>query len=158
MTQFAPGMQRGWKERRTKADRNDYDADARAEARAIRAAYYAELAAADRAAVAAQEAALVAARCECPVCRDGLVTLDMAERVVRALAKLPAGSPVDQDVLQALQAAIITHAAPAADPVADTRAVITPKSEPVILQKPRRKPTAAEIYAAGDDGVAELDD
>ncbi|CAM3270544.1 hypothetical protein JHFBIEKO_4806 [Methylobacterium mesophilicum] len=158
MTQFAPGMQRGWRERRAKADRTDYHADERAAVRAIRDAAAAEKAAADRAAIAAQEAALVAARCECPVCRDGLVTLDLAERVIRALAKLPAGSPVDQDVLMSLQGAIVAQAAQAADPVADTRAVITPKSEPVILQKPRRKPTAAEIYAAGEDGVAELDD
>ncbi|WP_230367604.1 hypothetical protein [Methylobacterium brachiatum] len=152
-------MTSGWKERRNKADRTDYHAEERATVRAIRNAAAAEKAAAERVAVAAREAALVAARCECPVCRDGLVTLDLAERVIRALAKLPAGSPVDQDVLQTLRAAIVTHAAPTVDPVTDTRAAITPKDVPIIAQKLRRRPSAAEIFAAGDDGVVDgLDD
>ena len=152
MTYVSPYLQAGHAERQAKAKGTKYKSEERAAVRAIRNAAAAELAAADRAAAAAQEAALVAARCECPVCRDGLVTLDMAERVIRALAKLPAGSPVDQDVLMSLQAAVITHAAATAD---DTRAVITPKSEPIIPAKPRRKPTAAEIFAAGDDGVVD---
>lgn len=158
MTEVSPYLQAGHAERQAKAKGTKYNSDERTAIRAIRNAAAAEKAATERAAIAAQEAALVAARCECPVCRDGLVTLNLAERVIRALAKLPAGSPVDQDVLMSLQAAIITHAAPAADPVADVRATVTPKAEPIIPAKPRRKPTAAEIYAAGDDGVAELDD
>jgi hypothetical protein len=152
-------MQRGWKERRAKADRTDYDADARAEARAVRTAYYAELAAADRAAIAAQEAAMATAQCHCPACGgDGLVSPEFGARIVTALEKLSASAVIDPSVLRTLQAAIVTHVAQAVDPVADARAVITRKDVPLIPTKPRRKPTAAEIYAAGDDGVAELDD
>ncbi|MCJ2039517.1 hypothetical protein MKK55_11280 [Methylobacterium sp. J-059] len=151
MNNFAPNLSRGWKERRAKADRTDYDADGRVEARAARASLYASNEAASRAAVAAAEAARASARCSCPACGEGLVAVDFAGRIVTALEKLPANVVIDPAVVQALLAAVETPVA--ADPVHGVSSPVPVPHAP----KHRRKPTPAEIYAAGDDGVVEDD-
>ncbi|AYO82680.1 hypothetical protein [Methylobacterium brachiatum] len=169
---------RGFKDRTKKAFDKHAEWEARADIRAQRDALAAAAAEANRAAAEARKAAMLAARCTCPVCDTGAIPLDLAERVITALARLPVSVPVDDAVLNALRYIaygdhVERYALPstetklhhprrvdaaAADPAADVRAAITTKSEPIIPAKPRRKLTAAEAHAEADGAVVETDD
>lgn len=81
--------------------------------RAARSAMYAAEAAEAQRVAAEIEAQNKAQRCHCPICDTGLITVDLAERVYRALERLPSDSKPDPAVIQALVAAAQGIAAPA---------------------------------------------
>ncbi|WP_342112012.1 hypothetical protein [Methylobacterium sp. SI9] len=125
-------------------------------------------------AAAAENAKLQArARCSCPVCDSGPVDVELAARVITALARMPAHVQTDPAVLATLSTIVsgrdidlsaaystnlglhrphkVYAPVPLAEPAANT-----PQEAPVIPTK-RRKPTAAEIFAAGgDEGALDL--
>ncbi|WP_043755876.1 hypothetical protein [Methylobacterium oryzae] len=141
--------------------------------------------AAERDAIAAAEAAeaRLRLRVSCPCCDgspDG-VLVSRAEKILRAWASPFLSTRPDDWNLGHLNAVAVgadTGAvlipeglfyprpiagavrAEAVDQVpAGRTAAVTPKAEPAIPTKPRRKPTAAEIFAAGgDEGALDLTD
>lgn len=91
-----------WAER-TKRHREKVAArDDAAEKRANRAALYASQAAQAESDLAAEAAADRAAKLACPCCGEGRVTVEFAERVYRALERLPSDSWPDPVVLATL--------------------------------------------------------
>lgn len=155
------------------ADHHDSE---RAVIRQERARMYEEQAARDAAVAAAAAEARLRLRVSCPCCNglpDG-VLVSVAEKIMRAWASPLLNPTPDQWNLSHLNAVAVGQDTGAvivpeglsyprtiagrddrrvADVLpADTAAVITPKDEPIIVPtKPKRKPTAAEIYAADWD-------
>ncbi|MER2193326.1 hypothetical protein ABS771_08485 [Methylobacterium brachiatum] len=175
---MSTGPQQGWKTKRDKAFNKQAAYDERADIHAQRAAMAAAAAEANRAALEARKAAFLAARCTCPVCDTGAIPLDLAERVITALARLPVSVPVDHSVLNALRHiaygdSVERFAFPetetklhhprrvnaAADVTVTETATISPKDTRAIPHKPHKRPTAAELAAAtGDEEAIDLED
>lgn len=101
-----PGPSQGWKVRRDKARAKHEVTDERAAVRAERQRMADEKLAADLAAAAEYAKTQARARCSCPVCDAGPVDLELAARIVTALAKLPAHVPTDPNVIAALHAVV----------------------------------------------------
>lgn len=91
-----------WRERTKRAAEKNFVTDELAEKRANRAAMYAAQAAEAEAELAADAAADRAAKLACPCCGEGRVTVEFAERVYRALERLPSDSRPDPVVLATL--------------------------------------------------------
>lgn len=102
----------GWRDRLKRSTERQADRDGMAEIRAQRAKLDEDNRAASAAQARETEAALKAARCACPVCDSGYVTVEVAERIYRALARLPYDSKPDLAVIEALVAAANGTAAP----------------------------------------------
>lgn len=163
----------------------DYNDDARNAIRAERAAMMEAARLRDEATAAAAAEARLRLRVSCPCCNgspDG-VLVSKAEKMMRAWASPLLSRAPDQWNMGHLNAVAVGQDTGAvivpegmfypramagrddhriADvPPADhgEPAVVTPKTEPVIPAKPKRKPTAVEIYAAGGvEGAVDLTD
>lgn len=97
----ASNLERGWRDRQSKAtNKRADDADWR-DVDAIRQAHYAEQA---RKALAEAEArnAKHTAKVSCPCCDTGTITVELAARVIRALETLPADAQLDPNMVAKL--------------------------------------------------------
>lgn len=100
MTYSSPG---GWKERVRKTAEKQAGRDSLADVRAQRAAMYAEQAERGRIEAAENAARMQAERIVCPCCAgEGRITVELAERVYRALERLPSDSRPDLHVMATL--------------------------------------------------------
>ena len=185
---FDRPMGAGWRERKAENEKRreqraaDHHDSERAAIRQERARLYAEMDARGAAEAAAAAEARLRLRVSCPCCNgdpDG-VLVSKAEKILRAWASPLLSTRPDEWNLGHLNAVAVGQDMGAvivsegmfypraiagrddhriADaPAADKAAAITPKAEPSIPSKPSRKPTAAEVYAAGGVEGAVSDD
>lgn len=160
---------RGWKKRQAAAIarfETDPELD---DIRAQRAALAAAAVVRNEAEAEARRVALAAARCTCPACDgNGAVSLDFAERLITAMARLPAHVPVDDGVLLSLRRIafgqdVSSLAFPESDTLSKPRRIsetLTPEPVKVTSNstKPTRKLTAVEAHAVADGAILDLDD
>ncbi|GEP03690.1 hypothetical protein [Methylobacterium oxalidis] len=92
----------GWRDRAKKVREAQERRDQAAEIRAERARMAEEHRALSERQMAEAEAARAVARVSCPCCDAGHVTVDFAERIYRALERLPSHSKPDPAVLEHL--------------------------------------------------------
>ncbi|TXM72914.1 hypothetical protein FV218_12305 [Methylobacterium sp. WL69] len=102
----------GWRDRLKRSKEKQVARDDMADIRAQRAKLAEDARAEGEKQARATEAALKTSRCACPVCDSGYVTVEVAERIYRALARLPYDSKPDLAVIEALVAAANGTAAP----------------------------------------------
>lgn len=149
-------LQRGWlqKQRAAQARMN-----ARAdwmEIDAGRQAHFAEVARREREAAERRHAERNA-KVRCPCCDSGTVTVELAERVISALARLPAGTQPDAGLVAKLLAAAVMP-----DPVRAPVALPPVQLDPVIMgaddEAPADDQDAIAAYRAAADAPAVVAD
>lgn len=92
----------GWRDRVKKSNEKRQARDDLADVRAERARLMMANAEKDAAQAAEAAAAVAVTRCNCPVCDTGIVTVELAERVYRALRLLPSDSKPDAEIMATL--------------------------------------------------------
>lgn len=102
----------GWRDRLKRSKEKQVARDDMADIRAQRTKLAEDARAESEKQARATEAALKTSRCACPVCDSGYVTVEIAERILRALARLPYDSKPDPSVMEALVAAANGTTAP----------------------------------------------
>ncbi len=144
----------GWRDRLKKTRDKQNIRDDMAEVRAERARASSAKAEEDARAAAAHAAEVAATRCACPVCDSGTVTVELAERVYRALQKLPSDSRPDPDIMLSIARIAQGQAAHGHTP----RVALGLAHPRAVEQPPKGKKHSKNSKLIDDGALIELED